>query len=725
MSPRGSYIPLHQYPSSSSSKSRNLRTDLPPRSLASRCSRSTAGLLAAALVLLLVLYPRKRLTWLQQALQGEGIDYTLGYNELFSTQGWTEYTPSRKIHSAGTTPSSDTWADRLSSECRERLVEQGDICTTWQHGDATVGALWTWANGTDPLLSVWKAEVTAHLTGEVSAGIASVRAAKRARHFRDHDELKYSIRSALAACAPSVLTQLSIVTTDLPAHVLLRDTLEQNATVDLESDERIGQIPTWLSHGADMSEPRLSIIHHSDFFANRSVLPTFNSLSIESQLPRLQNFDSEFFLYLNDDTFLLGSDSITETDMGAPVIGTVFRLQSDLTVDSLAPTDPVYNPEGEWASLRRANWLLDRRFGQRRRQYLAHIPKAMSMPILREVGTVWQDELEQTASSRFRGRQTEYQLAFLATHYQIESHRQALLHAFLFGRIDANGDGSLSLSERHALLDQLGFERNEDRVWTADSRVFAPFRSTKRRLSTMLAQADLRPPRSTTFTCTSMDGYCPYRGSETSPDGPIRPIVYDEREPQSTEPFCILNWIDCFGRDFLSGPQSIDTNEVFRQITYERTHCGDCMIVQLVSTSGPAGLSAFLPPDRDQNSPATLGDRHLALNLRRNTHGALIKHHSDFVQTGSPLRNEAIREILRYSYSLGDSSSRFHGMTSPRDLERFVQDLEDESNDRDRKPTTFLTLNDDFPNDHVSEMTQPLLDDLFKRTWPVASPYEL
>lgn len=124
----------------------------------------------------------------------------------------------------------------------------------------------------------------------------------------DHDELRYSIRSVLNSFASDTLAHLYVLTTDLPSNAFLRDSIdpppptvdEENGTKEVSppliTSSRIGQIPTWLSASAP---PSLSIVHHSSFFVDQSHLPTFNSLSIESQFPYLRDIDSEYFLYLN------------------------------------------------------------------------------------------------------------------------------------------------------------------------------------------------------------------------------------------------------------------------------------------------------------------------------------------------------------------------------------------------------------------------------------------
>lgn len=114
-----------------------------------------------------------------------------------------------------------------------------------------------------------------------------------------------------------------------------------------------------------------------------------------------------------DDTFLSGDGNLTGADVGAPFLGPAFRIQTDLRVDAASPssvgasqlhprptcatpTDLLLaggGTDGEWASLRHANWLLNRRFGPRSRGYLAHIPKTMSAPVLHEIGRIWHAEL--------------------------------------------------------------------------------------------------------------------------------------------------------------------------------------------------------------------------------------------------------------------------------------------------------------------------------------------
>src|SRR5699024_9900015 len=58
------------------------------------------------------------------------------------------------------------------------------------------------------------------------------------------------------------------------------------------------QVPHWL----DTSHPRITIIDHTEVFADSTVLPVYNSHAIESQLHHIPEL-SEHYLYMNDDVF--------------------------------------------------------------------------------------------------------------------------------------------------------------------------------------------------------------------------------------------------------------------------------------------------------------------------------------------------------------------------------------------------------------------------------------
>lgn len=124
-----------------------------------------------------------------------------------------------------------------------------------------IDVVYTWVDGNDP---AWRRRRSAYDGGY------HAESANAARYI-SRDELRYSLRA-----------------------------LEQNAPwvrhVHLVTD---GQRPAWLND----SHPRLTVVDHSEIFADPAALPTFNSHAIESRLHHIKGL-SEHFLYLNDDMFL-------------------------------------------------------------------------------------------------------------------------------------------------------------------------------------------------------------------------------------------------------------------------------------------------------------------------------------------------------------------------------------------------------------------------------------
>ncbi|KAG3200111.1 hypothetical protein PC128_g4852 [Phytophthora cactorum] len=144
-----------------------------------------------------------------------------------------------------------------------------------------IDVVYTWVNGTDPRWKTekefWHKHWIASLTGQplpVWGQEATVKGkddSNSDNRFRDNEELRYSLRS-LEKYAPWV--RHIYVVTD-------------------------GQIPSWL----DIESPKLSIVKHSDIFANKSHLPVFSSPAIEWNLDNIPGL-SDMFLYFNDDVFL-------------------------------------------------------------------------------------------------------------------------------------------------------------------------------------------------------------------------------------------------------------------------------------------------------------------------------------------------------------------------------------------------------------------------------------
>lgn len=130
-----------------------------------------------------------------------------------------------------------------------------------------IDVVYTWVNGSDPQWQKKKDEY------EQLGGLIGVNdSATALNRFRNHDELRYSLRS-VEKHAPWVRS----------IYIIVAD----------------GQAPTWLNR----SSSRIKLVNHSTIFPNPNHLPVFSGVAVEANLDRIPEL-SDYFVYFNDDTFL-------------------------------------------------------------------------------------------------------------------------------------------------------------------------------------------------------------------------------------------------------------------------------------------------------------------------------------------------------------------------------------------------------------------------------------
>ncbi|KIM72381.1 hypothetical protein PILCRDRAFT_741928 [Piloderma croceum F 1598] len=559
----------------------------------------------------------------------------------------------------------------------------------------------TWVNGSDKRLHAWK---EALVKKNRPIFVISKAPGVAGRHFRDHDELVHSLRSVIHSLREEDLADLHLVTGDLPA-----------------GEMRIGQMPTWLDRNKSCST-HLQVHHHWDIFKMRSqnvlepkakvwresILPTFNSIAIESQLVTLAPQLTDTALYFNDDFFL--TRRLARSDFSSPLFGPVFRMQNHVRVSSSAKGTSRADPDGEWPSLEYANWLLDRRFGARKRPYMAHFVKTYSTPLLQEVANIWGDELTNSAAVRFRGagRGTALGLAFFASSYVIERHREALLWSFLVARSDRDSSGTYSTAERRTLLTEIGFIDTQ-----SDGPILVvpePIRLPNDGVEDALTKAGLGVPLSTRYSFTSHEGGYAYTGlnarpvlnqvesSNVSKKKPLKNNGWPHYRPgdNNNQVACTLNLFDCFGDAFMAEGDAVSVQEVFKRVSFEQPLCGDCIISSLLGASGQNGLSAFLPPP----TSSTQSSVRVALSMSKNWRDA------EYDTSGGRIR--AVSLLRRYSYVLGDSPAELvpiskSDVTSKR-LDGILSAIKDPGG------PAFVVLNDD-----MSDRTSPKDADAMNR----------
>ncbi|KAJ7454666.1 hypothetical protein FB451DRAFT_1278896 [Mycena latifolia] len=571
-------------------------------------------------------------------------------------EGWRPFTPpdSYLLPLFAVEP---TLAQRLP--CVDQWVSLGKPCKSTENG--TIDAIWTWVNGSEPVLADTRDHVMAAVAASVKRPRPPVFLGSRQTHFRTHGEMINSMRSVLSSMPSEVVRKYILLTADVAA--------------DDTAELRLGSVPTWL----DLNQSAgVQVLHHSDVFRvpesllpsqtdverqghdwrDRNV-PSFNSLAIESQLANIPELAPTIF-YLNDDCFLL--KPLSAGDFETPLYGPVFRIQFDLGVKSRPPGSVRMgiDKEGEWPALEYTNWLLDQRFGKRERRYLHHVAKVLPAPIMREVAAVWADEVAKTAETRFRGQGSQVNLVFLTTWYTIEKHRESLLYSFLMLRADADADGVFSPAERKTLT--AGLERKIPIAMREGGSAHW--------VELNLQRAGVGAPKETKYDWLSSDGY---------------PVTHTVRSGSAAH--CTMDVDACFAPG--------TALDVFRRVAFEKPECGDCLIAHLINRSGAVGLAAFLPPPGAPSAPPPPTP-------------PLAKRWQDVTFSAGMGREFAVNSIQRYTYVIGSSPIQFLALRRGWDTTHLPNVS---------SPIAFLAVNDDVRNSNAVEALDRQIERWYAHRW--------
>ena len=222
-----------------------------------------------------------------------------------------------------------------------------------------IDAVYTWVDGSDDRWLERKAEVMRSLGMDPSVlnrGAASSR-------FRDHDELRYSLRS-LHQFAPWI------------RHVYL------------VTDR---QVPEWL----DPSSPGLTVVDHREIFGDCGRLPTFNSHAISARLHHIPNL-AEHYLLINDDVFF-----------GRPVDPSMFFLSNGTARFFLSKATIAAAPVGEEdppheAARKRAAALVAGQFGVTPTRAFKHTPVPQRRSVHLDLEERFEKEISATLEHQFR-----------------------------------------------------------------------------------------------------------------------------------------------------------------------------------------------------------------------------------------------------------------------------------------------------------------------------------
>jgi hypothetical protein len=148
--------------------------------------------------------------------------------------------------------------------------------------------------------------------------------------------------------------------------------------------------PPWLAE-----HPMITIVRAHEHFSDKSVLPTYNSHAVESQLHNIPGL-SEHFLYSNDDMFF--GRPLKASMFFSP--GGVTRFIEAKTRIGLGENDPTRSGFENAARVNRQ--LLLERFGQVITRHLEHTAVPLRKSVLMEMEREFPEEFARTQASSFR-----------------------------------------------------------------------------------------------------------------------------------------------------------------------------------------------------------------------------------------------------------------------------------------------------------------------------------
>ena len=356
------------------------------------------------------------------------------------------------------------------------------------------------------------------------------------------------------------------------------------------------------------------------------------------------------------------------SDVYSPLFGPTMGFKSNSYNTLQAPSDSDARRFGEKPFLIYTSWLLNRRFGERKRKGQVHFGHSISRSLTREAMATFPAPSLKSVCLRFRG-ETGFQLySWYATfHYTMERHREALLWSYLMLRSDTDENGNLGWEERENIMADLEAGMANEGKTTFRERAFY-------RVEKHLVDAGLEPPKVNIETLwTSLDG--PY----TIHDLECWEFNVDEcLAPGFSSPLADQHYQNAV----------FSSATIFDRVAHRDTHCGDCFI-KLLLNQVEKGLSPMLPFRKTQ--------------LRK--------------------RDLVLKALHKYQYSIVNPDALFVMVTDAEQLEstlidRFL---------RRRGQIGQLCINDDVSTEEETELVKvkETMIRLFQGLFPDKTPFEI
>jgi len=253
----------------------------------------------------------------------------------------------------------------------------------------TIDIVYTWVDGNDPKL---KSKRNSYLTQSHSAGSESTR-------FESSNELQYSLE--LLFKHVNFVRKVFIIT--------------DNQFPDLEDLFKI----------KPEAREKIEIVDHSLIFEGyQDLLPTFNSLSIESMMWRIPDLQ-EHFLYMNDDFFIIKKLKFKQLfKREIPVLRG--QLESNPRIKRLLKRTLLYIGLGGNMERLTASFNISLFKGAKLNGYsnkylsISHYPNPLRKSTLASLFSTFKLEFEKNASYRFRNYQ-QFNVVSAANHFELKN----------------------------------------------------------------------------------------------------------------------------------------------------------------------------------------------------------------------------------------------------------------------------------------------------------------
>lgn len=267
------------------------------------------------------------------------------------------------------------------------------------------------------------------------------------------------------------------------------------------------------------------------------------------------------------------------SDIYSPLFGPTMGFKSNSYNTVNPPTDLDARRFGEKPFLIYTSWLLNRRFGERKRKGQIHFGHSMSRSVTREAIKSFPRPALQSACQRFRG-ETGFQLYswYVAFHYTIERHREALLWSYIMIRSDTDNNGNLGWAERQVIMEDLEQGMTKEGETGFRKRMFY-------HMNEYLEEAGLEAPKVN------------IEAQWTSLDGPIAIKDIECFEFNVNE--CLAPGFSTPTSDETYTNHVFSTASIFDRVARQHPKCGDCLL-KLLLNRVEKGLAPLLPHANSQ-----------------------------------------------------------------------------------------------------------------------------